>query len=319
MSHDLTDRILQNLTQDLDILIESISASNSLKTLSLNDNHRSNLDDSNQSQTDTEFNQLLIDVTNRLNDIFEKYFIELKKHFERIEQFNKKFPNSNNLDDLIDYQRSILIEKLTDKHYDLLVFLFKSLFDYYHKINEEEDEQNEINLDNLRSEHDLINKFLNINQILFNLGLFDHLCGDVVVGVVEDKIRQHIDNTSIDNYEESFIDSFKEWLNKIILGWIRLIYSTQTNLEHLEDYKKQLLHFMYTNYAHCRIRRLFEIVIDFPDSKNAVQDLKICLNKTNLRSHLIKTLTYQIDSIEFRIQIFNKNYHNLCFFFVCKK
>ena len=125
--------------------------------------------------------------------------------------------------------------------------------------------------------------------------MFDHLCGDVVVGVVEDKIRQQIESISIDNYEESFIDSFKEWLNKIILGWIRLIYSTQSNLEHLQDYKKQLLHFMYTNYAYCRIRRLFEIVIDFPDSKNAVQDLKICLSKTNLRSNLVKSLKQSIE------------------------
>ncbi len=41
------------------------------------------------------------------------------------------------------------------------------------------------------------------------MGLFDHLCGDVVVEVVENKIRQHIESTSLDNYEESFIESFE--------------------------------------------------------------------------------------------------------------
>lgn len=127
------------------------------------------------------------------------------------------------------------------------------------------------------------------------MGLFDHLCGDVVVGVVEQKIKIHIESTSMENYEESFIDSFKDWLDKIIIGWIRLIYSSQSNLEHLGDYKKQLMHFMYTNYAQCRIKRLFEIVIDFPDSKNAVQDLKLCLIKTNLRSHLVRSLRQSIE------------------------
>lgn len=43
----------------------------------------------------------------------------------------------------------------------------------------------------------------------FELTLFDHLCGDVVVEVVENKIRQHIENTSMDNYEESFIEPFE--------------------------------------------------------------------------------------------------------------
>lgn len=125
--------------------------------------------------------------------------------------------------------------------------------------------------------------------------MFDHLCGDVVVGVVEHKIKLHIESISMENYEESFIDSFENWLQKIIIGWIRLIYSSQSNLEHLGDYKKQLMHFMYTNYAQCRIKRLFEIVIDFPDSKNAVFDLKLCLVKTNLRSHLVRSLRQSIE------------------------
>ena len=43
----------------------------------------------------------------------------------------------------------------------------------------------------------------------FGLELFDNLCGDIVVEVVENKIRQHIENTSMDNYEESFIQSFE--------------------------------------------------------------------------------------------------------------
>ena len=65
--------------------------------------------------------------------------------------------------------------------------------------------------------------------------------------------------------------------------------------EYLLNYKKQLAHFMYTHYANIRIKRLFAIVIDFPDSKNAIEDLKICLSKTNLRSYLIKDLKQSIE------------------------
>ena len=65
--------------------------------------------------------------------------------------------------------------------------------------------------------------------------------------------------------------------------------------EYLNNYKKQLAHFMYTHYAHVRIKRLFDIVIDFPDSKCAINDLKICLEKTNLRSYVVKALKVAIE------------------------
>ena len=64
---------------------------------------------------------------------------------------------------------------------------------------------------------------------------------------------------------------------------------------YLFNYKKQLAHFMYTHYAHIRISRLFDIIIDYPDSKNAVDDLKLCLQKTNLRSNVIKLLKHSIE------------------------
>ena len=122
---------------------------------------------------------------------------------------------------------------------------------------------------------------------------------------------------------------FLKWLDKIIIGWIKLIYSSSSQFyvpsrnlgscfvanklveastltfgregigakfdQYLSGYKKQLAHFMYTHYAHTRIKRLFDIVIDFPDSRNAIDDLKLCLEKTNLRSHVIKSLKGSIE------------------------
>lgn len=111
-----------------------------------------------------------------------------------------------------------------------------------------------------------------------------------------------------------------KWLEKIIIGWIKLIYSSSSQFnvpsnlanlisdpaksrqgigarfdQYLTSYKKQLAHFMYTHYAHIRIKRLFDIVIDFPDSKNAVDDLKVCLEKTNLRAYVVKSLKASIE------------------------
>ncbi len=100
----------------------------------------------------------------------------------------------------------------------------------------------------------------------------------------------------------SIYHSFEQWLDRAIIGWIRLIYSTSnfdsddsTFDQYLSNYKKQLAHFMYTYYAKSRINRLFDIVIDYPDSKNAIEDLKICLQKTNLRANVIKSLKSSIE------------------------
>jgi anaphase-promoting complex subunit 2 len=153
------------------------------------------------------------------------------------------------------------------------------------------------------------------------------MCGDIVVEVVQHKIAKHIESTSMDNYAVSFIGSFERWLDKIIIGWIKLIYvpslqqkkqqqqqrlstttATRTTAmatakslslakfdDCLHNYKKQLAHYMYTYYASVRIKRLFDIVIDYPDSKSAVDDLKICLEKTNLRTAVISGLRSSIE------------------------
>jgi hypothetical protein len=42
------------------------------------------------------------------------------------------------------------------------------------------------------------------------LKLFDCLCGDIIVDVVQNKIKEHIENVSLDNFSESFINSFEE-------------------------------------------------------------------------------------------------------------
>ncbi len=53
--------------------------------------------------------------------------------------------------------------------------------------------------------------------IRFHLDLFDHLCGDIVVQVVENKIRKYIEDTSLENYEDSFIFSFEKVITVICI------------------------------------------------------------------------------------------------------
>ena len=94
-----------------------------------------------------------------------------------------------------------------------------------------------------------------------------------------------------------------QWLEKIVIGWIRLIYASCSQAhspqrkfaQHLAGYKRQLAHFMYTHYAHTRISRLFDIVVDFPESARALADLAACLAKTDLRAHVVASLRAAIE------------------------
>jgi hypothetical protein len=266
-----------------------------------------------------ELNNLVDNHTDDINQIIDGIEVVFRRYYESIRGFlniidsqtkvsyqicNKLHGLPTN-EEISSYQRAILTQNLLSKHYDLLSILFRKIFDIHNAANNQQINNMENNDESSTCKYNqLTDKFHAINKYLFELNLFDHLCSDIIVEVVQNKIKDHIENTSIDNYQESFISVFEQWLDHIVIGWIRLIYSssnvdlnntTDSFDQYLFNYKKQLAHFMYSHYARCRINRLFDIIVDYPDSKNAVDDLKICLQKTNLRSIVIKSLKTSIE------------------------
>ncbi len=225
---ELNDKLLINLVNDLDNLIHTIDTNNSFKILSLNDrdtsltdSHDSSLSSSLSEATLTSCKSLLAEISNKLCEIFSRYNAEISQLiglFER--QQAKQSPIGLSCSrstcpvlfatrkDLLEYQRAILVQKLSTKHYDLLNLLFRNVFDFYQKSCHFEDEVSGSG-DESMGRNQLIENFERINRVIFELELFDHLCGDIVVGVVQNKIRTHIESTSTDNYQESFIRAFE--------------------------------------------------------------------------------------------------------------
>lgn len=88
------------------------------------------------------------------------------------------------------------------------------------------------------------------------------------------------------------------------MGWLRTIFNgdqTQLSLGEspsrtLSTWKERLTYFLYQTYAKLRIRELFNIIVEYPDSQPALQDLKECLGKTDLRSHLIQSLRVAMET-----------------------
>jgi len=53
---------------------------------------------------------------------------------------------------------------------------------------------------------------------------------------------------------------------------------------------------LYETYANIQIEQLFNIIIDFPESEPAILDLKLCLEKTDLRTQLVMSLKSALET-----------------------
>jgi len=51
---------------------------------------------------------------------------------------------------------------------------------------------------------------------------------------------------------------------------------------------------MIRTFIYTRIRNLFSVVIDYPESRPAIEDLRSCLQVIDVYSHLVKTLRQSI-------------------------
>lgn len=55
-------------------------------------------------------------------------------------------------------------------------------------------------------------------------------------------------------------------------------------------FKQKLSHYLYETYTKIRIDQLFNIIIEYDDSRPAIEDLRICLERTDLRKTLVHSL-----------------------------
>lgn len=98
------------------------------------------------------------------------------------------------------------------------------------------------------------------------------------------------------------------WLKKIY------VYDTSTSLEEIVDmFNKKLTNFLYNSYTKIRIDQLFNIIIgkyflclrvsnyncnilEYPESLSALEDLRTCLPRTDLKSLLTKKLQKALET-----------------------
>lgn len=145
----------------------------------------------------------------------------------------------------------------------------------------------------------IVDIFHEINKKLIELGLLERLVGSILTSLIHIRIESHVSNICNKAFDKSQIEPLKNWLETVVVNWLIRIYSGGSSKSvsldlkvrnAINTFKQKLCYFLYETYTRIRIDQLFNIVIDFPESKPAIDDLRICLERTNLRKHLMLSL-----------------------------
>ncbi|XP_060520265.1 anaphase-promoting complex subunit 2 [Cylas formicarius] len=135
--------------------------------------------------------------------------------------------------------------------------------------------------------------FQETNRKLGDMTLLEPLVGQTLTNLSYTYIYSHIQKVCKDNFDLSFITSLEKWLQSVVILWLKKIYYLDRSItlnESIETLEKKLINYLYNSYIRVRIDQLFNIIIEFPESLPALQDIRFCLPRTDLKSLLIKKL-----------------------------
>lgn len=160
---------------------------------------------------------------------------------------------------------------------------------------------------------------------LRNLG-FTALTEDAYASSIIQLLKAKVQSLAVDDYRTPVLQSIKEWIQAVPLQFLHALSSylgdsfdndsTSSGLisplasrplsflgidapsEGLVRWKLRLEYFAYEKLQDLRIGKLFEIIVDYPDSSPAIEDLKQCLEYTGQHSKLVDSF---ISSLRYRL------------------
>lgn len=148
--------------------------------------------------------------------------------------------------------------------------------------------------------------FRETNKKLMDLQLLERLTGQVLTNLIQLRIENYVQTSCKGTFDVSHIATLESWLDTTVMSWLTKIYCAgsnrppplddQTINEAIEKFKHKLSYYLYETYTRIMIDQIFEIVIEYPDSQPAIEDIKVCLNKTELRSVLSKKLQTALEN-----------------------
>lgn len=139
---------------------------------------------------------------------------------------------------------------------------------------------------------DLVLAFCKTNRQLLDMKLLDRLAGVTLTALIQQEIKLYVSRTTCGHFDTMHLDRLERWLDNVVLDWLHRIYNTVDSpnpaaANVVRSFRVKLASFLYETYATTLIEQFFNIIIDFPDSQPAIDDLRRIFEHFDWRAQLV--------------------------------
>ncbi|PPQ79767.1 hypothetical protein CVT25_003320 [Psilocybe cyanescens] len=126
------------------------------------------------------------------------------------------------------------------------------------------------------------------------LGLIDRY-ESIIASVGYEFIEDHVLSRCTGEWGKPMLEELRVWMSEKVVPWMLHVYARgASNAEEarsmLQGVGSRFDFHINKTLCDLRTREIFDIIIDFPDSMGALQDLRDCLQRVDQRSNLVKSL-----------------------------
>ncbi|TFK44239.1 hypothetical protein BDQ12DRAFT_672627 [Crucibulum laeve] len=126
------------------------------------------------------------------------------------------------------------------------------------------------------------------------LGFIDRY-ESIVASVGYECIEEHVQSTCKGRWDKPVIEELRAWMAGRVVPWMVVIYargaaSPEEARTMLQGVGSRFDFHINKTLCDLRTSEIFDIIIDFPDSMGALQDLKECLQRVDQRTSLVTSL-----------------------------
>ncbi|KAI5643127.1 cullin family domain-containing protein [Phthorimaea operculella] len=207
--------------------------------------------------------------------------------------------------------RATLLSQLPLDFHVIINHFYKLSFNVFDNENDSSDMGEDVMCSGCWNEYSecncayIVKVFHDTNRKLMELQLLERLTGQVLTNFIQMRIEAHIQKLCTGTFDVSHIAFLEKWLETTVMSWLTRIYCAGSSKPPPDDrniqnsiakFKQKLSYYLYHSYTSLRIDQLFNIIIEYPDSQPAVDDIKLCLEKTDLRATLCKKLQTALET-----------------------
>ncbi|KAG3112977.1 Anaphase-promoting complex subunit 2 [Phytophthora idaei] len=133
-----------------------------------------------------------------------------------------------------------------------------------------------------------------IRQTLLQLEWL-HVAEPALLRVMHSQIKKVVKSTCGEGYDELFLTEVEQWACSELLPWLEEIMQTKDEAS-TRKWREILSRHVLQEFGSLRIKQLFEIIKEFPDSVPALEDLRQCLERTQQHGELLQEFRSALQS-----------------------